>query len=206
MDPQSAEIGYLPIGQVIKTSIAYFLGAVNPMLWLATQNMQDITIGLLDSGMEAAMVYVSRAAIQRSYTVTGSTCIENVMDKESISLHIGDYAFVAGILWIVGQFVVNILFFVFTVPWIIQPSPIFPAVEAAGQNIMFSLLSAKNAITASRIRGMGSNMDKALMWPRLDLVLRIGESVLTAEDPERGVILMDRPKMVTDMTYEKAYV
>lgn len=52
---------------------------------------------------------------------------------------------------------------------------------------------------------MSSNIDQALMWPRLDLVLRIGESVLTSEDPERGILVLEKPKMVTALSFEKTY-
>ena len=81
-----------------------------------------------------------------------------------------------------------------------------PAVEVARDNIIFSLYAAKNMVTNNRMKSMNSNMEAGLMWPRLDLVLRIGESVQTKEDPDRGAIVMDKPKLVTFLSYSKCYV
>ena len=81
-----------------------------------------------------------------------------------------------------------------------------PAVEVARDNILFSLYAAKNGITYNRMRSMSANMEAGLMWPRLDLVLRIGESFQTRDDPERGLIVMDRPKAVTALSYDKKYL
>jgi len=176
------------------------------MLWLATENMQDIALGILEPGMESAISLVNRGAIQRSYTVSGALCTQNIIDPSTVTLKIGDYGYYIGLLWIIGQFIVNGIAILAFFPWLFLSYPIFPAVEACNSPIIFSLLSAKNAITHYRMQSMSGNMEDALMWPRLDLVLRIGESIETAEDPDRGVILMDRPKAVTEMTFQKAYV
>ena len=176
------------------------------MLWMASENMQDVTLGLLEPGMEAAMALMARAAMQRSYKVTGGFCKENVDDPTTLTLNIGGYGFILGLFWVVCQLTLNVLAFLAYIPWIQNPYPILPAVQAAHDPIIFSLLSSKNAMTSSKMKGMSSNIEGALMWPKLDMVLRIGESVLTYEDPERGVVLMDKPKMVTDMSFDKIYV
>ena len=168
--------------------------------------MQDASLGKLEPGMETAIALMMRAAIQRSYVVRGGFCTQNIEDPTTVTLTIGGYGFVLGLLWVIFQLCVNVLAFVAYIPWLMNPYPILPAIQAAQDPIIFSLLSSKNAVTSSKMRGMSSNIDGALMWPKMDIILRVGESVLTAEDPERGVVLLDKPKMVTDMSYDKTYV
>jgi hypothetical protein len=173
---------------------------------MASQNMQDATLGLLEPGMEAAIALMMRAAIQRTYIVTGGFCTQNIKDPLTVTLTVEDWGFALGLFWVIFQLTLNMLAFAAYIPWLMNPYPILPAIQAAQDHIIFSLLSSKNAVTSSRMKGMSSNIDGALMWPKLDIVLRVGESVLTAEDPERGVVLLDKPKMVTDMSYDKTYV
>ena len=176
------------------------------MLWLTSQNTQGVGLGLLEPGMEASMSMVARGAMQRSYVSAGSTCVQNNYDPMSVTLHIQEYASNAAVVWITFQIIINLMALIGIIPWLVMQTPIFPAIEVASNPIMFSLLSAKNNVTINRMRGMSSNMDQNLMWPRLDMVLRVGESIQTAEDPDRGVVVMDKPKMATIMKYEKSYV
>lgn len=181
-------------------------GSINPLLWMTSTNMQDVTMGLLEPGMEAAIALLMQASIQRSYTVTGGFCTQNIEDPLTVTMTIKDYAFLPGLIWIIFQLIVNMVAFAGYVPWLINHHPILPAIQICQDQIILSLLSAKNAVITTRMKGLTSNFDSNIAWPKMDIVLRIGESILTAEDPERGVILMDKPKMVTDMSYDKVYV
>ena len=176
------------------------------MLWLMTKNMQAVSSGLLETGMEVTVMYILRAAMQRSYTIYGGVCQETITDPGSVTLFLSDEGFATGFIWVAFQLIVNLVSFAAYVPWMISEFPMLPAILIANDNLLFSFLAAKNFIMSSRIKSMGSNLESALIWPRLDVVLRVGESALSAEDPERGVIVLDKPRMVTNLSYVKAYV
>ena len=162
------------------------------MLWMLSENMHDASIGLLEPGMETTVALMLRAAIQRSYTVSGGFCTQNIVDPETVTIVIDSYGLSMAVFWITFQLILNMVALISYIPWLLSRNPILPAVQAAQDPMIFSLLSSKNAITTSRMNSMPPNIDENLMWPKLDIVLRIGESILTAEDPERGVVLMDK--------------
>ena len=73
------------------------LGASNPLMWFASENMQDVNLGLIESGMEATMAIIHRESIQRSYSTYGGTCTQNVIDPSTTTLRIADYAYACAI-------------------------------------------------------------------------------------------------------------
>mgnify|MGYP001032240324 CR=1 FL=1 len=175
-------------------------------MWFTSTNTRDAGLGLIEPGMEAAMALVVRGSIQRSYSTVGSSCVQRIYDEMEVTLRMASYGYTCGLIWVIVQFLLNGLIFLFYVPWWLQKYPILPAIEAAQQSIIFSLLAAKNVPTMSKIKTMSSNLEVGLTWPRLDMILRIGESVQSIDDPERGVIVMDKPKIVVPLSYDKIYV
>ena len=168
--------------------------------------MQDAGLGLLEPGIEATMALVLRGSIQRSYTSTGNTCTQQVYDPLEVTVRMKGYGYTLALLWVIIQFTFNLMALACYIPWWLEPGPILPAVELTQKSIIFSLFAAKNAPTMSRIKSMSSNLELALIWPRLDMVLRVGESIHSKEDPTNGVIVMDKPKMVVHLSYDKVYV
>ena len=86
--------------------------------------------------------------------------------------------------------------------WWMREHPVLPA----NDSINFAVHTTKNGAIMSRIKVLSSNVETGLVWGRLDVVLRVGESTMTADDPERGVLVMDRPRLVTDLSYSKLYI
>jgi len=185
---------------------SHWPGSVNPLLWFTSTNTRDAGLGLVEPGIEAAMALVVRGSIQRSYSTVGSTCVQRIFNEMEVTLRMANYGYTCALIWVIVQFLLNGLIFLFYVPWWLQKHPILPAIEAAQQSIIFSLLAAKNVPTMNKIKTMSSNLEVGLTWPRLDMILRIGESVQSIDDPERGVIVMDKPKIVVPLSYDKIYV
>ena len=129
-----------------------FIGSINPILWMTTQNMQDISFGLLDRGVEFSMAVMARESIQRSYTIAGSYCTQNIENPSSVTLTISPMGFYLGLVWILYQFIINILALLACSPWLVSRHPMLPAIEAAQDPIVFSLLSSKNAAPSSRMK------------------------------------------------------
>ena len=176
------------------------------MLWMTSQNMQSVNSGLLTSGMASSVSLLLRAAMQRSYTVSGGFCQETVSDIATVTLALSNYGFICGIVWVVIQILLNLLVFIAYIPWIISHDPLLPAILICQDHVIFSLLATKNESTRAKIKGISSNIEADMVWPRMDVILRVGESVMSAEDPERGMIVLDKPRMVTSMSYVKTYI
>jgi hypothetical protein len=179
---------------------------MNPLLWMTSENMQSVNNGLLLPGISSAMGLIIRASVQRSYTVLGGFCQQTVSDTTTVTLTIADYGFYVGLIWVIIQLFINILVFVAYIPWIFSHDPLLPGILICQEHVIFSLISCKNDITRTRVKAIPSNLEAALIWPRLDFILRIGESVLSVEDPERGLIALDKPRLVGPLNYSKVYV
>lgn len=69
-------------------------------MWFASENMQDVSLGLVEAGMEATMTLMHREAIQRSYSTVGGTCTQNVIDPSTTTLRMSNYAYGSAIgMW-----------------------------------------------------------------------------------------------------------
>lgn len=175
---------------------------------MMSPNSRNVTssLSVFEPGMEYIAALILRSSIQRSYVVTGGFCQENVVNENTVTLFISSWSFGVGVFWILLQMINIFGFACLYAPWLRSETPIYPGIQIAQDSIMFSLLACKNVVTYSKIKSFRSGVDSTIVWPKMDIVLRVGESVLSQEDPERGVIVLDKPKMVTDLSYEKTYV
>lgn len=53
---------------------------------------------------------------------------------------------------------------------------------------------------------LNGNSDDNEIWPKLDIVMRVGETISSRDDPEQGQITLDKPKVVTEFCWVKRYV
>ena len=176
------------------------------MLWMTSENMQSVSSGHLSSGLSSSVGLLIRAAIQRSYTVTGGTCQQTVSDTTTVTLKLADYGFYFGIIWVCIQLFINFLVFAAYIPWMMSHDPLLPGILICQEHVIFSLVASKSEVAKARIKSIPSNLEPALIWPRLDAILRIGESVISVEDPERGLIALDKPRLVGPLNYVKTYI
>ena len=105
-----------------------------------TENMQAVSSGLLETGMETLTALILRASIQRSYTVSGSTCVQTISDPASVTIKLSNFGFSLGLIWVIIQFLVVILGFMMYIPWMISEFPMLPAIQIANDNLLFSFL------------------------------------------------------------------
>ena len=85
--------------------------------------MQEVSLGLVEMGMEATMAVLLRGAIQRSYASYGGTCVQNVIDPTTTTLRIADYSYACGLFWVISQLILNIFMVVAYLPWWLNPNP-----------------------------------------------------------------------------------
>jgi hypothetical protein len=181
------------------------VGSVNPLLWMAAEDMREPTPSLIDAGMESAIALMIRLAMQRSYTVSGGTCVQVIEDLTTVTMTLDGYGLATGLIWVIFQLIINFAVLLAYIPWWLQKHPILPAIQVARDPIILSLLFSKSSVATSKMKQMHSAIEEFLIWPKFDITARVGESIATSEDPERGVIVLERPKMVADLSYDKVY-
>jgi hypothetical protein len=53
---------------------------------------------------------------------------------------------------------------------------------------------------------LNGNSDVNEIWPKLDVLMRVGETLSSRDDPDHGQIIMDKSKVVTTFSWVKKYV
>lgn len=132
---------------------------------------------------------------------------QNTIDYTKTTYRIKPFGYSFGLAWGILQFIVNFIALLLFVPWfyISYWEPILPAIEVASEPFKFTLGCSHNTVIFSRLNTMATNLDNNLIWSKLDIVLRLGESTETQEDPEKGVIVIDHPSKVAKLQKGKLY-
>ncbi|KAJ3330868.1 hypothetical protein HDU91_003480, partial [Kappamyces sp. JEL0680] len=180
-------------------------GTINPLLWPISTNTQDVSPSLLNVGMEHTQAFLLRAAIQRTYGVTGTTCPQNVIDPASTALFITPLGYQFALAWVIPQLLINAIALIAFIPWLTSKTCIMPAYRLCKNSAIFTSMAAKSRVLSARMKNLSSNLEDAYMWPRMDVTLRLGESIDTVEDVDEGLIVFDQPKLVGPMVLGKNY-
>jgi hypothetical protein len=181
-----------------------FPGAVNPLMWWTTPNMQVSSASLLEEGFETAFAMLGKVAIQRSFGAKGGKCPTSVVVHEFIVFKITQNGLINGIIFLSIQMIMIILSFVGFLPWVIAQFPISPALRFVNDKSFFTVMMSKPSVSRY-INDITPNVEKDYMWPKMDIVLRVGESVATKNDPNEGALTIDKPKAVANLSWTKAY-
>jgi hypothetical protein len=179
-------------------------GIINPMLWWATPNMIQVSPSLLEAGFETTIAMILRPSIQRSYSVRGSLCTQNIINPNASVFFISSFGLTFGLIFTIIEILINLLCIVMAVPWFMKKNPIGPAIKLASDKNYFTLMMASKLGT-QLISGVMMTANVSTIWPKMDVFMRVGESIRTKDDPEFGQITIDKPKMVTDFVVSKTY-
>ena len=181
-------------------------GCENPLMWWATTNMQFLSYPWLGGGIETAFGILLRAGMQRTFKGRATNCVEVISDHASFLLRIQETGYTILKFFAVAHLLLSILGFLAAVPWFISRVPISPGVRLMGSRTYFLMMIGKRIAVGANADGLWSNMESAAIWPILDAVLRIGESKKTADDPDIGIIVLDKPKLVSELSWGKSYL
>lgn len=180
-------------------------GAMNPFLWWTTANMQAISGAFLEAGLETMWAMIGKVALQRGYTVKGNTCTKNIVEDSIKVFKIESVvSYDLFLAFIIVQFLIQLVGIVFYSFWFNSKVPIASAVRLLDDPVYLTqMMVASN--TASRLLPTNSTVDTREMWQPLDKKLRLGESKKSQEDPEYGMLVLDKPQLVTDCSWGKLY-
>lgn len=180
-------------------------GSVNPLLWWSTSNQQAINTAALTEGLETTWAMILRGSFQRSFSTRGEYCVQNIVSPTIRILNMSQTGAVCGWIFLAMQLLFSCIALVAFIPWILSKDPIKPAVRLiSDKNYLTVLISTSS--TAGLFVEINGNTETALIWSRLDSVVRVGESIATIEDADYGSITMDKPKLVAKLDWLKKYV
>ncbi|KAI8916123.1 hypothetical protein EDD86DRAFT_244071 [Gorgonomyces haynaldii] len=159
--------------------------AVNPLLWWASNSLQSIS--------ETMFSILLRGAIQRSYSIAPYNCLQNVPDENSVILEMGMLGSAIGIIFVVGQL------------FCLLVCVLFSCIRFALDKTFFYQM-VSSSFTGDILRSMPPSGPSGEVWRKMDVRIRIGERIETIEDPEIGIIGMDKPRMITTFIRGKRYI
>jgi hypothetical protein len=203
---QKAELEWLYHGLVYLhggTSSGIILAGRSPnaipsMLKWTSHNYQEINPSLLDPGLEAGFAVIARAAIQRSFLTRGSLCTQTVVNPDRIVLRIGRVGYIFGIMYVIVELLyLAATFFMFYV-WYRSPYPILPAIRFVHEK-GYSTVLLQNPPMQALLNQIDPSSATQFYWSRLDVAVRVGESVMTGE------ITIDRPRNIVSLSWDKEY-
>ncbi|KAI8914363.1 hypothetical protein EDD86DRAFT_199167 [Gorgonomyces haynaldii] len=180
-------------------------GAMNPMLWWATSNMQSINAAYLNSGLETTFAMILRVGMIRTLNTEAHLCPQTLIEQNAIIISLHETQ--AAITWVFVSSLMILWVFalILSLPFMFSQHPIKPAIRFVKDPIYFRIMIAPVLESGLIKGGFQPLMDSADMWPRMDIVLRLGESLATKDDPEQGQIVLGKPKIVTNLTKGKLY-
>ena len=145
-----------------------------------------------------------KVGISRTYSVSGAQCTQNLEDLRKTSLNITETGFNIGLAFVIFELTLAIISVLGCIPWLIYKDPIIPAIRLVSDRTYFNIMLCKNS-TGTLLRMLGSTSDRNDVWPKLDMEVRVGENIQTVADSQQGEIIVDKPKLVTQLSWTKYY-
>lgn len=156
-------------------------------------------------GLETSLSILLRSAIHRSYTAHAKICEQTVINPLQRTLRISKFGFSNGIAFIVIHLAINFCSICFCIPFLLHNSPQFPGIRLASDRTFFVMMLTKMPIGQS-LKALSTNSDTEANWAKIDRVVRLGESITSIEDTEKGELMLATPRLVTALSPLKRYV
>jgi hypothetical protein len=107
-------------------------------------------------------------------------------------------------VFIIFEFLMILFSAAISVPWFNSLTPTSPAVRLVNDQAYFNLMVGKSS-TSSIFKGLNSLATRIDVWSRLDVKVRVGESKKTLDMTDQGVIVIDKIKLVSPLSFIKKY-
>ena len=150
------------------------------------------------------MAMLIKVGITRTYSVTGAQCTQNLEDNAKTTLNVSQNGFTIGMIFVCSELFLAIVSILGCIPWFVYKDPIIPAIRLVSDRTYFNIMLCKNS-TGNLLRMIGSTADRTDIWPKLDMEVRVGENIQTVSDQDTGEIIVDKPKLVTQLSWTKCY-
>ena len=109
-----------------------------------------------------------------------------------------------GMVFIILEFLVTVFSMVISLAWFNSLTPTSPAVRLVNDQVYFNLMVGKSS-TSSIFKALNSLSTRVDVWSRLDVKVRVGESKKTLDSSDQGVIVIDKIKLVSPLSFVKKY-
>jgi hypothetical protein len=177
---------------------------INPLLWWATSTEQDISPSLIEEGLETMFAIQSKTVMQRTFLTKGTSCRQIVTLLDEVTSRLTPTGAWILTSFCIGQGAVQLICICIGIAWILEKEVSFPAVELVKYpSAIMGYLQSNNLLP--RIEELGGNHEEGTFWPRMDITLRLAECISTIDDPERGKLVLDKPKLVSAISRTKIF-
>jgi hypothetical protein len=177
--------------------------SVNSLLWWTTPNTMVVSPSLVEAGIETTFAILSKAAIQRSFLTQGKLCQQRIVLMDELVASLTPKGFLITLLFVLGQCGMQCVAMYWTGMWFFQKELSLAGIQCCHCPwYLSSFLCAP--ILSVRVQELSATLDDAF-WSRLDVTVRVGESISTLEDPDFGIIVADKPKLVGSLSPTKLY-
>ncbi|KAI9351332.1 hypothetical protein BDR26DRAFT_929801 [Obelidium mucronatum] len=190
-----------PAGQVFPL-VSNVAGMMNALLYWCSSDLIAVDPTLLDPGMETAYSILLRAGMQRTWDSAGSTCVREISREDQTVVNLTPWGSIC--IYIAGglqSFLSLIALFAGSV-WYFSEIPLGPAIRVIRQPTYFMSVLCESPFAVNLV-GTG-NAQEHVIWQAIDVIVRIGESFETMEEPV-GRIKMERPKLVRSLANGRMY-
>jgi hypothetical protein len=175
---------------------------LNPLFYWTTPNLLAIDPALMDAGLETLFAILLRGGMQRTLSVIGNSCLKRVEVNSITLLSMHSYGVEVANIILSLHLTVCVFSLLAYIPWFLSEDCIGPGIRIIQNQPYFSTL-----VSCSRL-AMGTdemcNAPAYQIWQRMDVVMRVGESIDTVDD-EMGHLILDKPKMVSGIKNGKRY-
>jgi hypothetical protein len=127
-----------------------------------------------------------------------------VIDSGSSILHISELSFYFAIAFFAIQWAMILLAIAISIPWFISRHPLGPAIRMVNEEEYSAIMLAKSEFSII-CTSISATTEAQLVWSKIDIRARVGESASTRDDPDFGSIILGKPKLVADLTWGKSY-
>ena len=144
------------------------------------------------------------SGFQRTMAFDQTFCTQNVADDTSMVLSLTSFGLLFGCLFVGGQLLINLICLMACVPRLLEVNPVGPAIRIC-RDFTYLILLLNGSFTAGILSECKSSVHVDDVWVKMDLFVRVGETIGTKDDPEKGCVTIDRPKFVTNLIKGKRY-
>ncbi|KAJ3239908.1 hypothetical protein HDU78_002566 [Chytriomyces hyalinus] len=177
-------------------------GMLNAMLYWTSSDLVAVDPTLLSAGIETLHSMILRAGFQRSFDSKGSSCTRIVSRTDQTVVYLTSWG--SACIYAAGtvQIFLSLISLIVASYWYFSDVPLGPAIRVITQPTYFMSVFCESPFSVMLV-GTG-NAQVHVLWQAVDVVVRIGESLETMDEPI-GRIKMERPKLVQAMTNGRMY-
>ncbi|KAJ3203395.1 hypothetical protein HDU82_006622, partial [Entophlyctis luteolus] len=173
-----------PPGEVYPL-VSNVAGMLNALIYWCSSDLVAVDPTLIEPGMETLYSILLRAGIQRTWDSKGANCVREISRNDQTIASLTAWGSISIYIAASIQIILSTIALVACAVWYFSATPLGPAVRVIKQPTYFMSVLCESPF-AINLNGTG-NAQAHVIWQAIDVVVRIGESLETIEEPDEDV-------------------